>query len=261
MLPSLWFRVARFIWYVIFRMTGRRVATKLNVPEIARTMAGFLAPLDLVARRLPSSQFRPVEYAPGKCVVTVGSFEVRRARSILPYNEIGVEVPVIFTGDDGTETQGGYVFWLPVTKEESRWGGVAIYGLPKFLADIQFIDQDGWRTTVLREGGKEILRLEVPELPTSPVTEDRYYLSTIGPTILRTLMRFTGSGGQRRDGCCARLHLGDHPISQQLRELSLETVPVFEEYAYPLGFVLHEPEAVGRLSAPGGEGRRMRSSA
>lgn len=264
MLKALLQRTLKLVWHTVYRLTGVRLSATTHYLEMARIAAGFLAPTEAIARKLPSPRFKPVEHSPGKCMVMIGGYEMRRVKTIPPYNEVAVAVQVTYTGVGGTEASGRYVFWMPVTREEARWGGVDVYGLPKFLADIRFSESAGARTVVLREGGKDILRLEVPRLEMARAVEETHILSIAGGKVLRTSIAMTGYSGRRTDGCTARLYLGDHPIADQIRELALEPVALLEEMCDPFSSVLNKPVVVDRftpVSAPRHDDHRFRPSA
>ena len=67
-----------------------------------------------------------------------------------------------------------YVWQLPVTTERARIGGVEMYGYPKFLADIVFVDEGNMLACTLSEGGKDILTLKGRKLKTGTEKINRF---------------------------------------------------------------------------------------
>lgn len=65
----------------------------------------------------------------------------------------------------------GFALHLPVTTIEARDGGIAGWGFPKFIADMDFTEDPGLRRVELSEGGSTILTLTVR--PRGPVVADR----------------------------------------------------------------------------------------
>ncbi len=215
----------------------------------------FLAPTERVKAILPSRRLYPYRITPWHSLVTITAYMYRDC-DLGPYNEVGIGIPI--TLDKPTPFFVGslyklpaepmsYITHLPVTTEIARVVGAEFAGYPKFVAPIDFTDEDGWVRCDLHDNDQHVLTLRgrkldlfrAPRLRTYPLTHRRGY-------ILRS--EFVGSEremGASRDGEDVQLELGDHPIAQELRDLALGRVmayyycpamkgiltPVIESYA------------------------------
>jgi hypothetical protein len=124
---------------------------------------------------------------------------------------------------------------------------VDLAGYPKFLADISFQEKGGWVISELSEAGRHILTLagrkgaleQASRMRVNPLTVREGFMLRCEMIVSeRQQVRGRGPGG-------IRLELGDHPIAQQVRDLSLGWVleyqytprhqailtPVFESFA------------------------------
>ncbi|MFQ5745370.1 MAG: acetoacetate decarboxylase family protein, partial [Acidobacteriota bacterium] len=201
---------------------------------------------------LPDANMRPVELRPGRCLVAFSAFEYRKT-DIDPYNEFSVALPIIFgrpsiPGLDlaaqwARRCVTAYVWHLPVTTEIARVGGVDLYGYPKFVADISFDRQPGSLAARLAVGGREILRLESPVLPTRRGKRTRYVTYSVkdGVPLVANLYVDPLEYGERWGGG-AQLTIGtDHPICDELGEIELSSRPLMVQYAPLTEAVLFSP--------------------
>jgi hypothetical protein len=224
-------------------------------PDMMLMTVSFLAPTERIKAILPSKRLHPYRITPWHSLVSISAYMYRDC-DLGPYNEIGIDVPV--TLDRPTPLFAGslrklpdepmsYVHTLPVTTEIARVVGAEFAGYPKFVAQIDFADEDGWIRCDLHDNDQHVLTLcgrkldlsRAPRVRTYPLTQRRGY-------ILRS--EFIGSEremGASRSSEDAKLELGDHPIAQELRELALSRVmayyycpamqgvltPVIESYA------------------------------
>lgn len=121
-------------------------------------------------------------------------------------------------------------------------GGVEIYGLPKFVAEISFEDEGEMCRSQVRVGGKEIITLEVKKLNTEHQSRDEYVYSIRDDRLLRTLFQVQGQVGTTDIHGGASYNLGDHPIADGLRTLEMEQMSDGHEYAPQLQGVMYPPK-------------------
>ena len=140
-----------------------------------------------------------------------------------------------------------YSHYLPVTTEIAREVGAEFAGYPKFIAGIEFNENDNWLTCELRADNQHVLtfsgrKLDVKRLPryrVRPITYRREY-------ILRSeLVISERDMGSSKNGEDVKLELGQHRIAEELRGMGLGRVlgygycpqaqgtltPVFESFA------------------------------
>ncbi len=186
---------------------------------------------------------RLVELYPGRCMVVFTAFEYRRS-DIDPYNEVAISFPIAF----GTRTIPGltavlqmlkrsvsaFVWQLPVTTEIARYGGVELYGYPKFIADIDFVRDNATIRCDLAEGGEKILSLEGKVLPTHRGNVVRFVSYSVldGIPLVANICQNPIEIAQTRDKSAARLELGtSHPIAETLRGVGLSRSPIAYVYS------------------------------
>lgn len=199
--------------------------------DFMRLSAQFLAPIERVKALLPSSRMHPLHITQSHSVVSIAAYEHRDC-DIEPYNEIGISIPV--TLDQVSPLSTGisqqvpdvpkiYIHHLPVTSETARDAGIELAGYPKFLASITFEKGGDWISCHLSEGNKYILTLAGRELELHPVARSRIHALTVrGGRILRCeLILNEREEAISENSTDVRLELGDHPISQELRDLRL----------------------------------------
>lgn len=225
-------------------------------------MAHFPASTRRVRRLLPPGDaLRPVEIVPGLAVVSLAAFEYRRARSLAPYNEVGVMVPVRHSPERSHPLLpllyperygvGFWVHYLPVTTPQADAAGREIWGFPKVVADIRFQDVGWTRRCRLRANGQDVLTLDAAMGETRTEPREFHAFSIKDGTLLRTLVdtRAQYHGWFLRGGG-ASFTLGDHPVAQQLRDARIRNVAVGGLFAFSARSRLHR----GRPAAggPGG---------
>jgi hypothetical protein len=207
----------------------------LHVPvfytDFRMISATFLSPLDKVKALLPSSRLHPMRPMPGKAAVSVTAYEYRES-DLGPYNEVMLGIPVsldrplpLFTGSLRKSPQPliVYVHTLPVTTEIARKVGVEFAGYPKYIAEIDFQEDEDWLVCRLAQEGQEILTLRgrkldvstVPRIRISPLT---YREGLILRSEMVTSEREMGFSRRRED---AQLTLGSHPLADSFKSLEL----------------------------------------
>lgn len=214
--------------------------------------AVFTASTRKVRELLPDPQMHPVEFLPGRCVVTFSAFEYRDT-DIDPYNEFSIAFLMSY-GRRTLPTAGllrgmvnrcfeAYVWKLPVTTEIARWGGVELYGYPKFLADIDFERTPDLLACTLAEGGQRVLTLTGQALKTAPAKRLRYRAFSLKDGLPLCANVYTNplEYAQSMSSGAARLELGDHAIAEQLRVLDLSEHPIMYQYSPKNELVLFGP--------------------
>ncbi|MBN2043732.1 MAG: acetoacetate decarboxylase family protein [Anaerolineales bacterium] len=217
--------------------------------------ATFLSPIDKVRSMLPSKRLHPFGVMPGRAAVTISAYQYRES-DLGPYNEVSIGIPVsldkptrLFTGSLRKVPSPVmiYVYSLPVTTEIARKVGVDFVGYPKYIAQIEFKEDEDWLSCTLALEGELIFTLKGRKLAGRPVSRTRINpLTGRKGYILRsevvTCEREEGSSRRKGD---ALLTLGDHPLAEQLKMLGLQTpsrysycprsqsilTPVFESFA------------------------------
>ena len=227
----------------------------LFYPDIMFMMVSLLAPTEKIKSFLPSKRMKPYRITPWHSILSITAYQYREC-DLSPYNEVSIGVPV--TIDEETPMFSGslrslpkspkvYSHHLPVTTEIAREVGDEFAGYPKFIADIEFVEDEQWVTCKLGVDNQNILTLrgrkleleQAPRVRVHPITFRNGY-------ILRSEFVISERGmGNSKGGEDVKLELGEHPIADELRELNLGSVsgygycphaqgiltPVFESFA------------------------------
>jgi hypothetical protein len=239
---------------------------RVRLPVAFHRTDGFTAILgaDLgrVTALLPSSALHPVRLAEDRAAIFVGAYRhhemtmaggAGETRTAWPYGEVLVAAlvtrraappmaPLIASSLFGL---GAFVLYLPVTTRLAMDAG-RLWGLPKFVADIDFAEGEAERVAEVGEGGREILALRVR--PAGRLVVDRAPTILYGvrdgqlvevslPGITHQQSRFGRSGGS--------LRLGDHAVADTLRSLSISAEPVATTNVVLSRFVMPEGRIVG----------------
>jgi hypothetical protein len=210
----------------------------IKVPILYRDVSSmwvyFSAPFNKIQSILPSARLKPISLGNGKALYGFVCLEYPDS-TIGSYNEIGIgvpcrldpviNIPILPALFDRFFSVGFYVHHLPVTTQIAYDAGVDLWGLPKFIANIDFEDTDTHRRCVLQVDSKEILTVEVKH-PDQTLKLDSYnfdLFSVKDDLLLKTSAQTSGHVWSSRETNSARYHLGNHPLSDELRKLQLDT--------------------------------------
>ena len=191
---------------------------------------------------LPHPDMRPIELYRHTCLTVFTAFEYRKS-DIGPYNEFSIAFPITFRKRQipgitvirqmARRCFTAYVWQLPVTTEIARAGGVEMYGLPKFIADISFKKEQGWIECTLSESKEKILVLRGKLLPTrrGKVSRAVIYSMIDDIPLVANVVVDPIAFAQTRDKQAANLELGTaHSISETLAGIGLSRKPVAYQY-------------------------------
>jgi hypothetical protein len=208
---------------------------KLWVPvfyyDIMSMSVRYLASAERVNALLPSKRLHPLRVTPGQSVVSLTLFAYRDC-DIGPYNEVSFSVPVtldkpspLFSGvlRKAPTSLGVYVRQMPVSTEIARAVGVHFAAFPKFVADIQFEQENGWTTFRASHDSREILTFSGRVLETTPAPRSRLavYNYRNGHLLRSEMIVSEAKVGASTRGADVRLELGDHPMAQEIEALNL----------------------------------------
>ncbi len=218
---------------------------KLPVFYYDNTMftAIYAASTEKVRAYLPHADMHPAEYLPGRCLVAFTAFEYRKT-DIDPYNEFSISVPITYgkRGIPGLTVLSqmmkrryeAFVWHLPVTTEIARYGGVELYGYPKFIADIKFKKGRNRIECVLSEKKAAILTLSGPVIPVSAgkITRYKTYPFKEGVVLCGNVCINPIQHAETRKTKDVELVIGrDHPICKELLGIGLSAKPIMYQYS------------------------------
>jgi len=221
---------------------GARAKRPLFFYDSFSMQAIYAASTKKVLKYIPHPAMHPVELVPGKCLVVFTAFEYRKS-DIGPYNEFSIAIMINWGGkvipgltmlkQMMSGNLSGYMWHLPVTTEIARHGGVVAYGLPKFIAGIDFKNNGQFIECELSEGKNKILNFKGKILKTSKGKIRRFktYSLINGIPLVTNIhtnqVKFAKSSGKDS----ASIEIGvNHKICHELRDIDLDKRPFFYQY-------------------------------
>ncbi|WP_157554158.1 acetoacetate decarboxylase family protein [Nocardia crassostreae] len=204
---------------------GEQVRMPVRIRHADASSALFAA--DVAAARviLAATGLEPVTVL-GRAVVLLAF--VRYVDGDLgPYHEFAFSLMARQPGRK--HTTGAYIHWLPVNQTFTCEAGRSIWGFPKLMADIDITPVRGGKRCEVRENGRLVVALRIANGLPMPggaggASIDAY---TYRDGLLRRTPWVMNPGGVRGRPGGARVELGDHPISDQLRSLGLPRTALF----------------------------------
>lgn len=145
----------------------------------------------------------------------------------------------LLTGDVATHT------WrLQVTTRLSQQCGLQMWGFPKELGDIEFSQRFGRTHCSLKMDGRDVFHFSIKargKATPKPITSTVYSIHEGAQHVSQLTQRYRETG-YRIGG--ARLELGDHPMSNELRSLGLPKRPLLATWNGHLAFSMTAPEKI-----------------
>jgi hypothetical protein len=200
----------------------------------------FLVSASAVERLLPDERLHAVQFFPGRTVCAIAAVEYRD-NDLGQYNEIGIaffvhhgeHAPGVFFGAINAfrnGTVGAYIHRLPVTTTFSRDAGRDIWGFPKTVDSVEFLDENSRRSATWTIDGTHVLTLSMPRggkrvMKESPQIAYAYRDGMLWKTA--SIMGGEGVGVALRN---VQLVLGPHPIADELRALGLPKRPMLSTW-------------------------------
>jgi hypothetical protein len=205
--------------------------------------AWHTASLDAVQNAVTGTGLHPVRLPGGRAIVFVGAMRYGditangvAGPAAVPYGEVMVAIPVTrrhappflpLLAPRATGVQAGaFVLHLPVTSRVARDVGRKLWGLPKFVADMDFDDSTIERRVHLAEGGRTILTVRVGPSGRPSIATDRFVLySVLDHNLIETILPTYGLRQLRWGKRGGHLELGDHLVADELRQLDVSPEP------------------------------------
>jgi hypothetical protein len=251
----------------VVEVNGRRLMSPAFYHRVESFQSIHLADHDAVAGQLPSDELHPVRWFDGRAAVMIWALRYHDVtitevtdgppgvpRLLEPYGEVGV-IALVSRRDlpNGVPLLrktmpevGGFVLHLPVTTAEARDIGRVAFGLPKFVADMDFVETPRSRSMTLSEDDQEILTVTVH--PRGPAMTDRrpaVMFSVLDGCLIQTIVPALGHRQiaiSRRSG---ELRLGDHPVAESIRTLDVNHAALMVAAHLDYRMILQLGDAIG----------------
>jgi len=121
-------------------------------------IAPLLVPLSLAQSWLPEA-ISPIALPGGRALALFTVQHFGEPAQLKPYGEASFAV-LARTGAGDEHAKGFHVLTMPVTSEENRARGVAIFGLPKEMAEVSLSGDERTRQGVVRVDGELLFSLK-----------------------------------------------------------------------------------------------------
>jgi hypothetical protein len=120
-----------------------------------------------------------------------------------------------------------FVLHLPVTTLEARDVGKVLWGFPKFVADLDFVEHPTVRQVSVSEDGRHVLTLALrPGGLVLPDHRPHVVYTVLGGELVETVVPMSGYRQIRLGRRSGRLELGDHPVGRDLARLEVSPAPL-----------------------------------
>lgn len=191
----------------------------------------LLASIERIKKILPSSKMNPYRITPWHTTISITTYKYKKS-DIGSYNEVIISIPIsineampLFIGSlrKAPKKPMLYLHSVPVTAEIPRFLGVEIGGYPKFLADINYLEEPEWLSCEVKVDNQLILRLRGRKLKTKTIA--RSYLNPIsyrnGFLLRSELVMSQRETGISQANESVDLVLGQHSLAEELKQLNL----------------------------------------
>jgi hypothetical protein len=218
----------------------------------------FPAKLGALRKLLPDRRLSPARLAPGVGALSVTCFEYRDS-DVGTYNELAIGIPLNFpafrANVPGRAMLGGvlsgqldaYVLHLPVTTELALKAGRELWNYPKFVASIDFTQDEQTRTCRLAEGAEHILTMRAPRIRSNRTEQQQLFTHVYqdGQPQRGEFKLLARNSGQTIKPGAAELEIGDrHPIASELRGALLSNKSLAASYTPQIEGILYGPENI-----------------
>ncbi|WP_233576453.1 acetoacetate decarboxylase family protein [Saccharopolyspora rhizosphaerae] len=208
---------------------GEQVRMPVEVRAATGITAQFLLPSGPARDTLAAAGLEPVTPVPGRIAATLGFMHYLDC-DLGGYYEFLVALMCRQPGVRGST--GVFIHWLPVDQAFTCEAGQTIWGFPKEIAAID-VRTRGTRTRCeVRLEERSVIAVEFARGVPAPSTLGAMTLDayTHRDGVLRRTPWTMRAGGTRMRPGGARVDLGDHPISDDLRRLGLPRRALFTNH-------------------------------
>lgn len=241
-----------------YEIQGRTVTLPVEVRRASSWTAQYLVDAGAAQRLIEPAGLRVATIA-SKAVAVLG-FVRYEDGDLDAYNEVAFSILVRrHDAPPGgglskalelpTGRVGVYIHRLPVNQTFTLEAGRAIWGYPKFLADIRIAEEPHRTTCTLSHEGRHVLTLSVATrgVPLLPARVVPTYSDAGGPLrMTEWSVRWKGARNRILGG--AHLQLGDHEMCEELRSLSLPKRPLLTSFVPLMQANFQAPEVVATAS-------------
>jgi hypothetical protein len=237
-----------------FEIEERSLGYPARFQDGSSAVGLFMVPASAAQALIHESGFEVAQLLPGRAAFSLSCVHYRESDCGV-YNEISMAffvkkkhakrsgIPYLGTWlDIARDAAATWIWKLPVTTRIANDAGILMWGFPKTIEEIDFQVSDGRAAFNLRMDGQQVLGYSVRARGKrqQPRGASAVYSSFEGaPHVTYLEHEFRDVGVSLGGG---RLHLGDHPIAEQLRGLGLPRRPLIATWMGRLSFEVGPPE-------------------
>jgi hypothetical protein len=210
-----------------FEISGEQITLPVQVRSATMVAAQFAVDADAAQHLIDETGLRVARPVGGKAMLALSA--VAYADNDLgPYHEMAVAVVVeAHDAPPGARTSlrrpTTLIHRLPVNQAFTCAAGRGIWGFPKWVCDIDYVDRGERTECVVSEGGELVIGMEVRRgLVPLPAAETEMQAYSYDDRVLRRTVWTTRNQLARARPRGARVQLGrNHPMADELRSMSL----------------------------------------
>jgi hypothetical protein len=234
----------------------------MTYDRVEEMIGYFAADLEPVRALLPTDSLHPIRLPRERTIVAIAAGRYlegtapRTDPRLLPYGEVLIAavvtprpappiLPLAAPSLPAWGAGGAFCLHNPISHRAAR-DAARDFGLPAFVADLEFEDGLTWdRVSVSDEAGL-ILRLTVNATgPARPRAERMVMYAAHDGVLLRSTSTTFGLARQRFGKRGGSLELGGHPLAGRLRALGISTEPIVTRSYPTMRIIVPAPVEVG----------------
>lgn len=222
---------------------GKVITLPIRYKNWKWMMVTFTVPSGQIKKLLPVG-LKPILMAPGKALISFGAYEYPDVTALRPYNEFLVSIPVQYKptvnlpflpvifdplfSNAVYHNGASYIYYLPVTTDESCLAGREIWGFPKVVRQMEFSEENNRKTCRLIDNGKLEMEIQIEKHPVATDRKEFTYCSFTKKDgkLLRTCVNAAGNYIVKKTDTKGKVVFGEGKIPEELRQLDISTKPV-----------------------------------
>ena len=232
----------------------------VDMPLLSYRASAFGAIFSISAAKaralLPCTDLRPVRLSPHRALLMVQAMQYTE-KTIDPYREFIVSIPVHRSRRADLPVasallwqklagSGAYITHIAVDNTQSQLIGREVLGLPKILARFDVTETAAERVADVTADGQAVFTLAVRRPDKRPSLQRRdFHCYTLSPeehSLFHIPYQSEIAAAIAWGSRSARLHLGSHPIADELRDLDIAPAPLLALDCPQYSLVSNRPE-------------------
>lgn len=204
-------------------------------------MVSYSVLVEQVKIFLPDSLI-PITFSKGQAIISFGAYHYPEVSGLNPYDEFLISIPVQYNKISKNKAArhhdplfpqeeynkgGSFIYYLPVTTEQSKNAGSKIWGFPKVVRKMIFSETEKTKTCKLYNGDVLEMTIEVEKitLPKQPKQFTYCSYTKKENKLLRTCVNASGNYIIKVRRIKATVTFGEGGMASEMQKLSLSKNP------------------------------------